>query len=307
MRAYRWLVWGQALAGLALGAAAAELKVVASTLDMADLARQVGGERVGVYAISDGKYDLHYFEPRPSQVLKLKQADLLIVGGLGVDVWINGLLDASRNDRIRYGAAGFVDPSEGVAARDVPGGRITGEMGDVHPHGNPHFWFTPENVIRAVDNITAGLIRVAPALESDFRRGRNDYVAEIESTFDQLKRELEPYRGVKVLQYHPSWDYFCATFGLEIAGSVEPKPGIPPSAAHLATVIDQIRRENVRLILAEPYYPERPLRFLREQTGVKVLRLPLYLGGDPARATYLDNLRGMVEAIRDALAEAGSE
>ena len=125
--------------------AAKKVNVVASTLDMADIAKQVGGDKVSVYAVSTGKYDLHFFDPRPSQVMKLRRADLLIVGGLDVDIWIQGLIDASRNRRIRFGAEGYVDPSAGIRPIQVPKGRIDGSMGDVHPYGNPHYWVTREN------------------------------------------------------------------------------------------------------------------------------------------------------------------
>jgi len=232
--------------------ALAEIFVVASTGDMADFVRQVGGDRVDVYAISKGKYDLHFFEPLPSQVMKLQRADMLVVGGLDIDTWIQSLIDASGNPRIQFGASGYVDPAVGVRPLDVPQGRIDGAMGDVHPSGNPHFWFTPENVAIAVNNITEGLVRVDPYGREVYERNRDRYLARVRETFRELRSKLAPYKGTRVLQYHPSWDYFCETFGLDIIGSLEPKPGISPSPGHLREVVKRARADRARLLLVKP-------------------------------------------------------
>ena len=293
------------LATFALGAEVTEkpVQVVASTSDMADFASQIGGDRVEVHAITKGQYDLHFFEPRPSEVMKLKRADMLIVAGMELDAFIPGLIDASRNSEIKHGAAGFVDPSRGVLAMDVPTERIDGRMGDVHPYGNPHFWLTPENVRIACSNITVGLIRVSPSDEDYFREREAQYVAQLDATYTRLKKRLAPYKGTSVLQFHPSWDYFCRTFGLNIEASIEPKPGLAPSASHLGKLVRVIREQDVRIALVEPFYPDRPLRFLRSNTGIKTLRLPLYLGGARDKKTYLENLEFMVGEIETALRE----
>ena len=232
---------------------------------------------------------------------------MVIVGGMELDAFMPGLIDASRNRNIRYGAPGFVDPSRGIRALGVPTGKITGDMGDVHPLGNPHFWFTEANVAVAVSNITAGLCRVAPDEAAGFREREAAYLRRVSDRFAAFRQALAPYRGARVLQYHPSWDYFCREMGLELAGSVEPQPGIPPSAGHLSELVRRIRNEDIAVLLVEPYYPERPLRFLRERTSVRVLRLPLLLGGPPGHAGYLDNMAYLVETLREALADHAAE
>jgi zinc/manganese transport system substrate-binding protein len=283
--------------------AAKKLEVVASTLDMADFARQVGGEKVSVYAVSTGKYDLHFFDPRPSQVMKLRSADLLIVGGLDVDVWIQSLIDASRNSKIKFGATGYVDPSEGVRPIQVPKGRIDGAMGHVHPYGNPHYWYTRENVSTAVGNIARALSRVSPEDAEYFQRNKDAYLKKVDEAFEELHKKLAPFKGTKIIQYHQSWDYFCIEFGLEIVASLEPKPGIPPSPSHLAEVVSTARRERAKVMLIEPYYPRRPVEFVARETGAKVLRLPLYLGGKKGINTYLENLTYVVDQIVRALSK----
>ena len=191
-----------ALALLAAGllfmqTAAAEdrVNVVAATLDMADFAQQVGGDQVEVYAITRGQYDLHAYEPRPTEVVKLRKADLVIVGGMELDAFMPALIDASRNPRIRFGAPGFVDPSRGVDALDVPTEKITGAMGDVHPYGNPHFWFTEVNVAIAVSNITEGLVRVAPDRAGGFRERAAAYLERVKTAFAGYREALAPFRG----------------------------------------------------------------------------------------------------------------
>ncbi len=293
--------------GITLASSSDKIFVVASTDDMADFARHVGRERVDVYAIATGKYDLHFFEPLPSQVMKLRRADLLIIGGLDIDVWIQNLIHASGNPRIQFGASGYVDPAVGVKPLDVPVGRIDGSMGDVHPYGNPHFWYTPENVSIAVNNIAQGLIRVDPDGTAYYRENRNRYLTEVRDTFKELQERLSPFHGTAVIQYHPSWDYFCDTFGLALVGSLEPKPGIPPSPGHLKEIVRQAKTAQAKLLLVEPYYPRRPVRFVEKETGVQALRLPLFLGGKKGISTYLENLGHMVDSIVVALQNNGRD
>ena len=281
----------------------AKVKVVTSTLDMADFVKEVGKNKVEVYAISRGKVDLHFFEPRPSQVMKLNRADMLVIGGLDVDIWIKSMIDAARNPKIRFGSSGYVDPSDGICPVQIPRGRIDGSMGDVHPYGNPHFWFTPENVKIAVENICEGLCRVSPSDCEYFERNRDEYIEKANRTFEELRASMSPYAGAKVIQYHQSWDYFCETFDLEIVACLEPKPGISPSVSHLKKLVEQARREDVKLLFVEPYYPEKPVGFVSKELKIEALRLPLYLGSKEGIGNYLENLKYSVERIVEILSK----
>jgi ABC-type Zn uptake system ZnuABC Zn-binding protein ZnuA len=268
---------------------------------MADFVRQVGGERVEVYAVYRGRTDMHFFEPIPSQVMRLKNADILVVVGLDGDAWIRALIDASRNPRIKFGAAGYVDPSDGIRPLQVPAGRIDGARGHVHPYGNPHYWFTPENVAVVLDNIYEGLARISPEDEPLFRANRDAYLQEVERTFAELKELLAPFAGTGVIEYHRSWDYFCGYFGLELVATLEPKPGIPPSGKHLSEVVRIARGRNAQLMLVEPYYPDKPVRRITKETGIEAVRIPIYLGSKKELESYLDLLRYNVEEIVKAL------
>jgi len=280
-----------------------KIKVVASTLDMADFAKNIGGQYVDVYAISTGKVDLHFFEPRPSHVLKLKNADLLIIGGMDLDIWIRSLIDASRNPKIRFGAPGYVDPSDGIVPLDVPPGRIDPSMGDVHPYGNPHFWFNPDNVRTAVENICKGLIRIDPDHKAYYLEQKDKYLGEVQTTYKKLMEKMKPYKGTKVVQFHKSWDYFCNCFGLEVIGELEPKPGIPPTAGHLKELVKKIHDSGAKIMLVEPYYPGKPVEFVAANSGIKILRLPNYLGSKEGIDSYLENLQYNVDSIVKALSE----
>jgi ABC-type Zn uptake system ZnuABC Zn-binding protein ZnuA len=284
--------------------AAERIHVVATTLDMADFVERIGGDRVDVYAVFRGQTDLHFFEPIPSQVVKLQKADALVVAGLDADIWAKGLIDAARNPRIRFGAPGYIDPSDGITPIQKPAGRIDGSLGDVHPYGNPHFIYTPEHAVIVARNIAAGLARISPADEAFFAANRDALIVEIERTYAELRKELEPFAGTGIIQFHQSWDYFCRTFGLEVVASLEPRPGIPPSPKHLAEVVSAVRSRGARLMLVEPYYPDRAVKYVTRETGIKVLRIPFHLGTKKEISGHLDLVRHNVRAIADALREA---
>jgi zinc/manganese transport system substrate-binding protein len=281
--------------------AGGRIRVVASTLDMADLVEQVGGDRVDVYSIFRGRTDLHFFEPVPSQVMKLKRADMLVVVGLDADIWMRALIDAARNPDIRFGATGYIDPSDGIRPIQVPQGRIDGSMGHVHPYGNPHYWFTPGNLKTAVVNIFDGLVRISPEDEDYFRANMERYLEEIDRTFAELEKKLAPFAGTAVIEYHRSWDYFCEHFGFEIVATIEPKPGIPPSGRHVSEVIRTASSAGAKLVLVEPYYPEKPVRKVTGETGAVELRIPLYLGTVEGIDSLLELFRHNVDRIVEAL------
>lgn len=281
--------------------AAPKLRVVASSLDMADFASRIGGDRVEVQAIFRGRSDMHFFEPIPSHIVMLRKADALVVVGLDADAWIKGLIDAARNPRIRFGAPGYIDPSDGVSAIDVPAGRIDGSRGDVHPYGNPHYWYTPEHVAIAANNICEGFSRISPRDEVYFRKNRDELLEEAARVYAELRAKLAPYAGTGVIEYHASWDYFCRTFGLEIVATLEPKPGIPPSAKHLGEVVRLARERGAKLMLVEPYYPDKPVRYVARETGIEAVRIPLFLGTQDGIRSHLDLMRHNVGAIADAL------
>ncbi|MCH7765141.1 MAG: zinc ABC transporter substrate-binding protein [Acidobacteria bacterium] len=268
-------------------AAASKLRVVATTEDLAALAREVGGDRVQVEAIARGYQDPHFVDPKPSFILKLSRADLLIFVGLQLEIgWLPPLITQSRNRRVQVGAPGYLDVSQYNQILDIPTGIITRAMGDVHPLGNPHYWLDPENGRRSARAIQARLAQLRPEDAAYFQQRFEDFsrrLAEAEKRWDQ---QMAPYRGTQVVSYHRSWPNFVKRFGLVVVGYVEPKPGIPPTPRHTLRLINQMRRDNIKLILVEPYFDLKTPESIARATGAEVLVLLPSVGGEREVTDY---------------------
>jgi zinc/manganese transport system substrate-binding protein len=280
------------------------LKVVATLEFLADWAQQIGQDHIDVDFVHDSRLDVHYFQPRPAHVLKCTKADMIIIGGLDLDVWMQALLDASRNQNIQYGREGYVDASFGIVnVLQKPIGRVDMAMGDVHPFGNPHYYHNMDNVGIALENIVNGLSNNDPANADAYRENKEEYWQKVQSTFKTLKDLMKPFNGTKVVTYHQSWEYFAEEFGLEILDYVEPKPGLPASPKHTKQLIELINRQKVKIILKEPYYPKRPVKRLMKQTEAKVVELVNFPGGRKNARTYLQNLEANISELIQALGE----
>lgn len=286
---FRWLTAGLCLWVLAPApaAAASKLKIVATTEDLAALAREVGGDRVQVDVIARGYQDPHFVDPKPSFILKLSRADLLIFVGLQLEVgWLPPLITQSRNRRVQVGAPGYMDVSQYNQILDIPTGIITRAMGDVHPLGNPHYWLDPENGRRSARAIQARLAQLRPEDSAYFQQRFEDFsrrLAEAEKRWDQ---QMAPYRGTQVVSYHRSWPNFIKRFGLVVVGYVEPKPSIPPTPQHTLALINQMRRDNIKLILVEPYFDLKTPRSIARATGAEVVVLLPSVGGEKEVTDY---------------------
>ncbi len=254
--------------------AAAKIKVVSATEDPASITREIGGDRVEVTAIGKGYQDPHFIEPKPSFLLLLKNADLLEVVGLELEIgWLPPLLDQSRNNDIRPGQKGYLDLSLGVEILDRPSGTINRSMGDVHPLGNPHYWLNPANAVRMAIEITNKLTELRPADGPFFAQRLQNFKVRMNDANKRWVAEMAPFRGAKIVTYHPSWPNFARHFGLEIAGTVEPKPGIPPSPSHTLEIINLIKQQHIKVIVMEPYFDRKTPDFIGERTGAKVVVL----------------------------------
>jgi zinc/manganese transport system substrate-binding protein len=279
------------LASLTLAAntfAADKLKIVTTTEDLASLTREVGGDRVEVNAIGKGYQDPHFIEPKPSFLLLLKNADLLEVVGLELEIgWLPPLLDQSRNSNIRPGAPGYLDVSQGVEILDRPTGAVNRSMGDVHPSGNPHYWLDPANGVRIAIQIRNRLAQLRPADAAYFDQRLNAFKLRINEANKRWLAALAPYKGAKIVTYHSSWPNFTRHFGLDVVGFVEPKPGIPPSPSHTLELINLMKEQKVRVILMEPYFDQKTPEFIAQKTGAKVVVMYPSVGGAPGVDDYL--------------------
>ncbi len=288
-------------------ATAAPLRVVATTEDLASIAREIGGDAVTVEAIARGYQDPHFVEAKPSFILKFSRADLLIVVGRELEIgWLPPLITSSRNARIQVGAPGYLDPSANVRILELPTGQLTRAMGDVHPSGNPHYWLDPGNGRLIAAAIRDRLATLDPANQATYAQRYGDFdrrLAEAEKRWDAAMR---PYRGAKVVTYHRSWPNFTDRFGLDVIGYVEPKPGVPPSPAHTLALITEMKRQQVKVIIIEPYFDAKTPKQIAAQTGGQVLTLAPSVGGMPGVDDYLKLFDFNINLLVTALAKGGA-
>jgi len=272
---------------LSVPAEAKKLNVVTATTDMAALAQEVGGDRISVESIAKGYQDPHFVEAKPSFLLKLRQADLLIVVGLQLEIgWLPPLITQSGNGRVQVGANGYLDASQFAEILDIPTGTVTRAMGDVHPLGNPHYWLDPDNGRRIAKGIASKLGELDPADTSYFQERFQDFEKRLSTAEQKWEAEMKPFHGRKVVTYHNSFPNFAKHFGLNVIGYVEPRPGIPPTPSHTIELIGLMKRENCKVILVEPYFDlKTPDSIARETSGKVVQYLPS-VGGEKDVTDY---------------------
>ena len=284
----RLAVLGLMAVAMSARPASAALKVVATTADLAAITSEVGGIKVQVDALAKGYQDPHFVEPKPSFILLVSRADLLVLVGRELEIgWLPPLINSSRNSKIQAGASGYLDASQNVKILEIPTGQITRAMGDVHPAGNPHYWLDPGNGRRIAATIRDKLSELSPADKAYFAQRYSDFDARLAAAEKKWDAAMLPYKGTKIVTYHRSWPNFVDRFGLEVIGYVEPKPGIPPSPAHTLELIDEMKRQGVKLIAVEPYFDLKTPQAVATQVGGKVLVLAPSVGGTKEATDYI--------------------
>jgi len=264
-----------------------KLQIMTATTDLAALAQEVGGDKVNVESIARGYQDPHFVEAKPSFLLKLRHADLLIVVGLELEIgWLPPLITQSTNPRIQVGAPGYFDASRYAHILEIPGGQVTRAEGDVHPLGNPHYWLDPENGLRIAKGIADKFSEMRPGDATYFAQRYADFEKRLKQADQHWMEEMKPYTGRKIVTYHRSWPNFADHFHLDVVGYVEPRPGIPPSPQHTVALIQQMKRDNVKIICVEPYFDlKTPNAIARETGGVVVVLMPS-VGGEKEITDY---------------------
>jgi zinc/manganese transport system substrate-binding protein len=298
----------------------AKLNIVCSFSDYASIASFIAGDKATVSYIASGEQDPHFVPPKPSYAVTLSRADVWITTGMDLEMWATTLVDKARNRQIMDGEPGFVSVSYGVNVLEkIELGDRT--EGDVHLMGNPHINTGPLNWKIIARNITTGLIKVDPANTAYYQKNRDAFIDKVDRSlfgdrlvelfdgatltkllenntlFTFLDRPYEggklidilggwlreglPFRGKRVIAYHKNWSYFASTFGLEIMGYIEPKPGIPPSARHVQEMIELIEEHDINLMMVASYFEKKTAQMIEEKTGIKALYLPLFVHGLP--------------------------
>jgi len=287
--------------------AQSKLNVITTTEDLASLAREVGGDRITVEALARGYQDPHFVEAKPSFILKLQRADLLIVVGRELEIgWLPPLIQQSRNGKIQQGAEGYLDASLQATILEIPTGQITRAMGDVHPLGNPHYWLDPENGKRVAKEIVDKLSQLRPNDRSTFEAKLNDFTTRLDAAEKRWTAMMAPYKGTKMVTYHRSFPNFAERFGLVIVGYVEPRPGIPPTPQHTLDLINEMKRQNVKLVVVEPYFDMKTPNAIGRETGAQVLVLPPSVGGTKDVTDYFKLFDYDLNLVTDAIKKSGA-
>jgi zinc/manganese transport system substrate-binding protein len=279
------LLGGLFAAGAPAGAA---LNVVTTTEDLASLAREVGGDRIKVESIARGYQDPHFVEAKPSFMLKLNKAELLIVVGRELEIgWLPPLITQARNAKIQPGGDGYLDASQTAKILEIPTGQLTRAMGDVHPSGNPHYWLDPDNGKRIAKAIEKKLSAMDSANAAYYAQREEDFERRLSAVDKGWQAQMAPYKGLKVVTYHRSWPNFTDHFGLDVMGYVEPKPGIPPSPSHTIELIKAMKEQKVKVILVEPYFDLKTPNSVGRETGAQVVVLAPSVGAEKEITDYL--------------------
>ncbi len=288
----------------ALKPAYAGLNVVTTTQDLASLTREVGGDKVDVMAMALGYQDPHFVNPKPSYLVKLRNADLLVAVGLELEVsWLPTLVQQSRNNKILGGSNGFLNASVGCNILQRPNVRVNRSMGDVHPFGNPHYWLVPENGRIIAQNIVNKLSELDPENTSFYKSRLADFLRRLNEASIRWEEMMKAYEGVQVVTYHNSWPNFANRYALEVVAYVEPKPGVPPSPAHTLRLIQQMKAAQIKVIIVEPYFDLKIPESVARATGAKVVVLMPSVAGTEEITDYVSlfdyNLNLLTAAFRE--------
>ena len=289
--------------------AANGLRVVTTTEDLASLAREVGGDRITVVALAKGYQDPHFVDPKPSFILEISRADLLIVVGRELEIgWLPPLINTGRNAKIQPGGKGYLDASLNVKILEIPTGQLTRAMGDVHPQGNPHYWLDPANGRRMAQAIRDKLSELDAADKAVFAQRYDDFDKRLATAEKRWDASMAPYKGAKLVTFHRSWPNFMERWGLNVIGYVEPLPGVGPTPSHTLELISAMKAQNAKLIVVEPYFDLKTPQSIATQVGDgKVLVLAPSVGGTKEATDYIQLFEYDVNQLAAALKQVSGK
>jgi len=285
-----------ACAALAAAPAAAALNVMACEPEWASLIRELAGDRAEVFAATTARQDPHRIEARPALLARARRADLLVCTGAELEIgWLPLLQRESGNAAIQPGRPGYFEAAQFVALIDKPA-VVDRAMGDVHAAGNPHLHLDPRNLLKVAEGLAARLAALDPPNAAFYAARQREFAARMQPAIARWRSDGAALEGVRVVVHHKSWSYLVAWLGLEVAADLEPKPGIEPSAVHLAQVLDKLKAEPAKMVLRTPYQSPRGSRWIAERTGIPDVELPYTVGGS-------DQARDLFSLFDDTLAK----
>jgi len=281
----------------------AQLKVVATTADLASIAQEIGGKAVEVSSLARPTEDPHFVDAKPSFIVKLNRADVLIEGGAELEIgWLPALLEQSRNEKIAVGAPGHISCASVVSMLEVPKS-LDRSLGDVHAAGNPHYLTDPLNGRKVAELISNSLCKIDQPSCELYKSNFKLFSAKLDSKLAEWKATLAPFKGSQIVAYHNSWPYFAERFGIIINLFLEPKPGIPPTPANLAEVITQMNQKGIHVIIVDPYLNRRTAETVARNTSAQVVDVAQFPGGVlGTEGGYIELIDHLVTSIAKALA-----
>jgi zinc/manganese transport system substrate-binding protein len=285
--------------------ARADLKIVTTATDYADLAKQIGDGKVQVHSVMQGPENVHNVLAKPTEMLKLNQADLFVHSGLDTEPWRDNLLRGARNPRVNRGQSGWVDMSEGIELKEVPTGKVGREQGDIHAFGNPHYTLHPQIAQRMAVTLAKAMMANDPANAELYKANARKFVIEMADLSKELREKFKPYEGLKVVTFHKAWEYFADAVPINIVGTIEEKVGITPSAAYVRKLIELMKRQDVKLVICETYDDDKLARYVADQAGAKMVTLPDHVLGVPQADTYQNLFRYDVDKLIETAKAAG--
>src|SRR6266581_239535 len=284
--------------------ALAKLNVVATTPDFGSIAKEIGGDLIDITTLAKPTEDPHFVDAKPSFIVKLNRADVLIEGGAELEIgWLPALLDQSRNSKVAPGAPGHVACAQGVSLLELPS-TLDRSRGDIHAAGNPHYLVDPVNAKIVAQHIADAFCALDGKNAEVYRANLKKFVDALDAKLKEWEKKFEPFRGQQVVAYHNSWLYFGNRFGLRIDLFLEPKPGIPPTPTHLAEVITKMRQDKVHVIIVDPYLNRRTAEAVAGKTGATVVDVTQFPGGiKGTEGGYIPLMDYLVNSIAKALSK----
>ena len=285
-------------------AAEPSLRVLATLPDLWSITRALVGDLGQVQVATRPGQNPHDLEIRPSQVLLVRRAEILVRNGLEEDIWIDPVVESSGNPRLLRGSPSVIESSRGLPLLKVPSGPVDRSVGDVHPSGNPHYTLDPGTLPIVTATIASGLARLRPDLAAGLEANRREFLARIESHFARWREMLAPHRGARVVSYHDSWPYFYRAYGLIELGVIEDRPGVPPTPQHLATLVRQMKEQRARVVVLESWYPPDTAAAVARQAGARLVVVPQSPGAVRGTEGYIAHMDYLVTALARALGGA---
>jgi ABC-type Zn uptake system ZnuABC Zn-binding protein ZnuA len=278
----------------------AAVEVVTTTPELAAISKEVGGNLVHVTSLAKPDQDYHKVEAKPTDVVKVKNADVFVRIGLDMDMWADSVLNAARNPKVQSGGAGYVDAGRLIKKMEVPTANISGASGDIHVYGNPHYWLDPGNAKVVAYEVDLALRGVDPKNAATYDANYGRFSKEIDQRLRGWKQTLAPYQGKPIVAYHDEWVYFLSRFGLRAFGYLEPKPGIPPSGSHVNNLIGAMKQNGVKAVVVPSIYPTRFADLVAKENGGTVAVVP-YSVGSLGTTDYFGYVDAIVNGFQKAL------